>query len=210
LYSFSSESSSSDGRNPAAGLTDVGGTLYGTTTAGGSGCTYYGCGGTVFSITTGGAEKVLHSFGEGTDGVEPAAALVDVNGTLYGTTEWTRGCNLFGSCGTVFSIEPNGTEKVLHRFHGGTDGGSPVASLIDVSGTLYGTTYGGGGGDCDSGCGTVFSITPGGKEKVLHRFLHRSRGYWPDSALLYVSGRLYGTTLAGGEFGNGTVFALTL
>jgi hypothetical protein len=33
-----------------------------------------------------GSEKVLHSFGYGSDGATPLAGLIDVNGTLYGTT----------------------------------------------------------------------------------------------------------------------------
>jgi uncharacterized repeat protein (TIGR03803 family) len=211
LHSFSSGSSSDDGINPSAGLLDVHGTLYGTTQFGGSNCrgsSNYGCG-TVFSITTGGVEEVVHSFGAGSDGVEPTAALINVKGTLYGTTEWAAGCDLFGSCGTVFSITPGGTEKVLHTFHGAPDGGAPVASLIDVNGTLYGTTYGGGDRGCDSGCGTVFSITPSGAEKVLHRFVRGAGGYYPDTALIDVNGTLYGTTFDGGTSGNGTVFALT-
>lgn len=54
------------------------GTLYGTTTQGGS--TSYG-----ISISTNGGEQVLHSFG-GSDGADPEANLIDLNGTLYGTT----------------------------------------------------------------------------------------------------------------------------
>jgi hypothetical protein len=30
--------------------------------------------------------KSLYSFGKGSDGQEPKAGLIDVNGTLYGTT----------------------------------------------------------------------------------------------------------------------------
>ena len=57
----------------------------------------------------------------------------------------------------MFSVDPTiGTENVLHSFGNGTDGWGPYASLINVNGTLYGTTrYGGANGD-----GTVFSITP--------------------------------------------------
>jgi uncharacterized repeat protein (TIGR03803 family) len=62
-------------------LIDVNGTLYGTTWTGG----YYG-GGTVYSISTSGAEKVLYSFRGGGDGASPESALIYVNGTLYGTT----------------------------------------------------------------------------------------------------------------------------
>jgi uncharacterized repeat protein (TIGR03803 family) len=57
----------------------VNGTLYGTTNYGGK----YGFG-TVFSITTAGSEKVLHSFKGGADGSSPQSRLLDVNGTLYG------------------------------------------------------------------------------------------------------------------------------
>jgi uncharacterized repeat protein (TIGR03803 family) len=212
LHSFSSETSSTDGINPSAGLLDVHGTLYGTTQYGGSNCrgsSSYGCG-TVFSITTGGVENVLHSFGAGSDGVEPAAVLIEVKGMLYGTTVMTRSCDLSANgCGTVFSITPGGTEEVLHSFHGAPDGGAPEASLIDVKGTLYGTTSAGGNSSCESGCGTVFSITPGGTEKVLHRFRGGTGGDLPDASLIDVNGTLYGTTYAGGKFGNGTVFALT-
>ncbi|MGC1760699.1 MAG: choice-of-anchor tandem repeat GloVer-containing protein, partial [Candidatus Cybelea sp.] len=55
---------------------------YGITSSGGE----Y-AGGTVFSLTQSGTEQVLHSFGHGKDGSDPVAALIDVNGTLYGTTE---------------------------------------------------------------------------------------------------------------------------
>ena len=46
------------------------------------------------------------------------------------------------------------------------DGEYPYAGLINVNGTLYGTTYFGGANDD----GTVFSITTSGKETVLHSF----------------------------------------
>jgi uncharacterized repeat protein (TIGR03803 family) len=99
LYSFGPRP---DGASPLASLIDVEGTLFGTTTSGGANCgASYGCG-TVFSITTDGTETVLHSFGSGTDGRDPAAALTDVNGSLYGTTE-------FGGTsgnGTVFALTP--------------------------------------------------------------------------------------------------------
>jgi uncharacterized repeat protein (TIGR03803 family) len=207
----------SDGSNPDAGLTDVGGTLYGTTSRGGytsDTCGYSRCG-TVFSIIPGGAEQVLHRFGGKGDGLGPEASLIEVKGTLYGTTfgggAYYHGCQ-GANCGTVFSITPSGTEKVLHSFGAGTsDGISPVASLIEVKGKLYGTTSGGGLYDG----GTVFSITLSGEEKVLHSFGYGSDGATPAAALIDVNGRLYGTTGTGGapncyNFGTcGTVFSIT-
>jgi hypothetical protein len=49
-------------------------------------CLDRGSCGTVFSITTGGTEKVLHSFGSGGDGAWPEASLIEAKGKLYGTT----------------------------------------------------------------------------------------------------------------------------
>jgi uncharacterized repeat protein (TIGR03803 family) len=113
-------------------------------------------------------------------------------------------------CGTVYSVSTSGTEKVLHAFTGGSDGAFPVAGLVDVKGTLYGTTWKGGSG-CSSGdgCGTVFSITRSGKEKVLHSFGYGGDGVWLFGGLVAVNGTLYGTTYLGGTNGGGTVFSIS-
>jgi uncharacterized repeat protein (TIGR03803 family) len=97
--------------------------------------------------------------------------------------------------------------KVVYSFGAAPDGNSPQASLIDVGGTLYGTTYF--GGTDSSSCGTIFSITPDGTEKVLHSVGSGSDGSTPQAALIDVSGTLYGTTSSGGTVGDGTVFALS-
>jgi uncharacterized repeat protein (TIGR03803 family) len=194
----------SDGSNPYARLHDLNGTLYGTTQTGGA-FNY----GTVFSITLSGKEKVLHSFGYGADGSAPVASLTDVEGTLYGTTEFG---GRYGK-GTVFSITRSGKEKVLHSFAGApNDGSAPVAGLIYLKGTLYGTTAQGGRyTSYPYFGGTVFSITPSGKEKVLHSFMCCTDGELPESSLINVGGTLYGTTYGGGSgiYGWGTVFSIT-
>jgi uncharacterized repeat protein (TIGR03803 family) len=191
LYRFESEP---DGHRPFAGLTDVNGTLYGTTESGG---TYQE--GTIFSISTSGSEQVLHSFGNGSDGTDPRSDLIDVNGTLYGTTV-SGGTH---SGGTIFSISTSGSEQVLYNFGSGYDGQGPVAGLIEMNGTLYGTTeFGGTYGD-----GTVFSVSTSGSEAVLHSF-SGSDGQNPVGDLIALGGTLYGTTKLGGDAA-GTVFALT-
>ena len=83
LYRFTSVA---DGQNPMFTLTlDATGALYGTTLNGGvnsCGTTAYSTCGTVFTITTSGAESLVHSFGSGTDGVVTyriKASLVRVN-----------------------------------------------------------------------------------------------------------------------------------
>ena len=209
-----------DGAVASSALTEVKGTLYGTTLIGGSCAPSNGCG-TVYSISTSGHEKVLYAFQGGADGEEPYG-VVDVNGVLYGAT-FSGGQN--GSwcsigCGTVFSITTKGAEKTLYRFAGGSDGAQPESTLIDVNGALYGTTtIGGEGGNCgiyNGNCGTVFSVTTNGFETVLHRFAGGADGTDPAAPLVNVNGTLYGTTVEGGGHkcqannGCGTVFSLTL
>lgn len=209
LHSFGN---GADGSNPSGGMLDVDGKLYGTTMFGG---TYRR--GTVFSITQGGIEKVLYSFGYGTDGSYPTASLINVGGTLYGTTADGGAYDI--NSGTVFSITTRGVEHVLHSFGHDTDGSTPTAGLTNVGGVLYGTTAGGGTYCIRRGetCGTVFSVTTGGIEKVLHDFGYNADGAFPHgdgafplAGLINVKGTLYGATVAGGTYGNGgTIFSIT-
>jgi uncharacterized repeat protein (TIGR03803 family) len=196
VYSFYTNSST-DGYNPYAGLIDVHGTLYGTTEAGGK----YGSG-SVFRITGTDTESVVFSFNT-TDGSSPYANLIDVNGALYGTTK-DGGAHGYG---TVFGVSTTGTEQVLHSFKGDKDGAYPVSSLsyVKSTGTLYGTTSTGGFYD-----GTVFSVTTAGKERVLYRFRGASHndGNGPYSGLIDVKGTLYGTTIGGGTEDAGTVYSI--
>jgi uncharacterized repeat protein (TIGR03803 family) len=195
-----------DGIRPYAPLINVGGALYGTTLTGGA----FGDG-TVFTITTSGAERVLYSFKGAPDGNGPNG-LVDVGGTLYGTTGGggaAGSCSGAYGCGTVFSITSSGTEKILHSFGGSGDGARPSAGLIDVKGTLYGTTSAGGTYNSGYAGGTVFSISRSGKEQVLHSFGSSSDGAEPLASLIKIGGTLYGTSASGGTSNDGTVFALT-
>lgn len=199
LHSFGA---GSDGSGPRSELVNVNGTLYGTTHGGGYGS------GTVYSITTSGAENVLYAFPGGIDGYYPDAELIDLNGTLYGTTigGGVSGCY----CGTVFSISTAGKHTVLHDF-GPTfsDGSEPRSGLTAVNGTLYGTTAYGGLGCSSPGCGTVYSITTSGVEKVLYAFTNPPDGVAPTGTLVNVNGTLYGTTSLGGASNLGTVFSIS-
>lgn len=198
LYSFAG--APNDGSNPVAGLTNLNGTLYGTTSYGGARCGRAGCG-TVFSVTTAGTEKVLYSFAGGSDGEAPYSNLTQANGTFYGTT-YSGGTD---EKGTIFSITPSGAKKILYRFEGGTDGANPAAGLTNVNGTLYGTTLSGGSDRCKGGCGTVFSVTTSGAEKLIHTFTGGNDGKQPN-ALTNVNGTLYGTT----SRNNSTVFSIRI
>jgi uncharacterized repeat protein (TIGR03803 family) len=214
LYSFKG---GSDGQLPFAGLTFVKGVLYGTTTYGGylgSPCNdSNGCG-TVFRFSTTGSKTVIYSFKGPPDAGWPQFALLNLNGTLYSTTQGGgAGCVSGDGCGTVFGVTTSGSEHVVYSFKGGSDGATPFASLIAVNGKLYGTTYGGGSTRCAGGCGTVFEVNTAGRERILHRFKgYPHDGENPIGPLVAVNGELYGTTWGGGSgcnFGCGTIFAIS-
>jgi uncharacterized repeat protein (TIGR03803 family) len=186
-----------DGRLPMGRLLNVNGTLYGTTAAGGT-----NGGGTVFSISLSGAERVVHNFPYLGNGV-PEAGLIDVDGTLYGTTGGLQGY----WCGEVFSLTLSGKFKRMHYFGRGADGCAPLAPLLNVNGTLYGTTST--GGNIETG-GTVFTIKTTGQYKTLYNFgINPNDGEYPTAALINVQGTLYGTTRSGGSGDRGTVFSIT-
>jgi uncharacterized repeat protein (TIGR03803 family) len=151
----------SDGAIPFGGLLLSNDTLYGTTTAGGFG----GCG-TIFSMQTNGLYfNVLHHFspidsvtGTNADGAAPCATLTLSGNVLYGTAS----AGGTGASGTIYSVKTDGTQfKTLYSFEmlnptNGTnsDGAFPVAGLLVVANSLYGTTFSGGPGSA----GTVFAL----------------------------------------------------
>jgi uncharacterized repeat protein (TIGR03803 family) len=208
-----------DGALPSGGLVaDKHGSLYGVTIAGGNNGCGVGCG-TVFKLTpgkSGYAFSVLYSFRPGTDANQPLGALVlDKSGAVYGVTQFGGSSNW----GAVFKLTPGKSgyrESVLYSFPGGAGGYLPQAGLtIDNQGSLYGTTYYGGAGNCDGfGCGTVFRLTHGKsgyKESVVYKFKDLPDGIQPFAAVTMNenTGAIYGTTQYGGAKGSGTVFELT-
>jgi len=209
------------------------GALYGTTVNGGA-CGGEWCG-TVFklqppasfcrSVMCPWTLTVLHRFSGGDDGAFPYSEVAfDSSGAIYGTTSGDgdascmviRGVN---GCGTVFKLTRNAdgtwTNHTLYEFHGGSDGGRPVAGVVlDQAGNVYGVTAFGGGGPCnyDLGCGTVFELSPSGSgwvETTLHQFTGAADGGAPYGGLMFDhAGNLYGTATEGGA-GLGTVYELT-
>jgi uncharacterized repeat protein (TIGR03803 family) len=199
LYNFTG--TGSDGAYPFSRLIwDGVGNLYGTTYKGGASGN-----GTVFKLARSGKEKVLYSFKGGTDGENPYAGVVrDPAGNLYGTTFGAFGVGY----GTVFRLNPANKEKVLHAFSGGSDGGYPYfGGLVrDSAGNLYGTTSFGG---AHQYFGVVFKINKAGTQTVLYTFTGGADGGQPNASVIRDSaGNLYGTTVAGGAFGHGTIFKL--
>jgi len=216
LHSF--QNNGYDGVNPYFGVAiDITGNLFGTTRYGGDGgCTgeYQpnGCG-TIFELSPQPdgtwKERRLHDFKNGgRDGTYPyAPVILDSAGNLYGTTlnGGDDECYNSNGCGIIFELSQSGIYEVLHRFHGGLDDGVfPLGALtFDSSGNLYGTTEEGGDGNaCDSGCGTVFELSPkpegGWRRQLLYSFSGIGDVYSPNGDLILdAAGSLYGTAYLG-------------
>jgi uncharacterized repeat protein (TIGR03803 family)/YVTN family beta-propeller protein len=213
LYTFCSQTNCTDGAEPLAGLVQAtNGNFYGTTPVGG----VIGAG-TVFEITSAGQLTTIYNFCSQpgcADGNYSQAPLMQAsNGNFYGTTA-AGGAN---GEGNVFEVTAAGQLTTLYSFCSQTncsDGDDPIAGLVQASnGNLYGTTLGGGVTDFCSGCGTVFQITLAGQLTTLYSFCSQtgcSDGELPYAGLIQgANGNLYGTTLAGGSDGLGTVFEIT-
>lgn len=164
--------------------------------------------------------RVLHRFPGGSTGETPFGRLaLDADGNLYGTTVFGGGGSCYqGLCGVVFKVPRHGPESVVYAFKGHDDGGTPYSGVIvDRAGNLYGTTSEGGGKNCGGyGCGTVYRISPDGRESILYAFQGGADGDAPGGELIEdEAGNFYGTTIVGGtsaqcgNIGCGTVFKLS-
>lgn len=205
-----------DGSAPAGNLIfDNAGNLYGTTVYGGNLPCLHGLGcGVAFELSPGSngnwTETILYNFQDSPDGAWPSGSLIfDSAGNLYGNTDsgGVASCEgLNWGCGTVFELSPNGngtwTETVVHTFDY-SDGAYPQGTLVsDSAGNLYGTAQAGPGSGCYySGCGVVFRLRPasgGWTYTILYSFEGGVDGAFPMAGVVLHSGRLYGTTQAGG------------
>ncbi len=237
VYSFCSQPDPSatadclDGSAPDSVIEGSDGNLYGTTEQGGANLDPSELfTGTFFKLTPSGSLTVLHSFcsqqdasnGICLDGNSPQSGVIKgKDGNFYGATRY-GGANGYG---TVYKITPSGTLTTLYSFCSRQDpssgdcldGYAPNGVIEGSDGNFYGTAgYGGA-----FGAGTVFELTPSGTLTTLYSFCGQVDpstgncvdGGYPDSLIEASDGNFYGTTYAGGEFGNatsgGTVFKLT-
>lgn len=206
-----------DGASPGGVILGSAGNLYGTTSGGGKyagACALTGCG-VVYKLDAAGQETVLHSFTDGIDGGNPyGGVILDPAGNLCGTTYLGGADNM----GAVFRVDAYGQETTVYSFPGAANGNYPQAGVIlDLSGSLYGTTYNGGNSTSNCllhyGCGVIYKLDPAGHETVLYDFTGRSDGGYPCSGVTSDSaGNLYGTTeyggIAPGYDGLGVVYKL--
>lgn len=197
-----------DGVEPFNGLAfDSSGNLYGTTFAGGTDQN-----GTIFELSLSGSdwtESVLYDFIDGTDGGLPyTGVVIDQHGDLI--TPTSDGGS--GAGGTVVQLTKSGTSWQFSLLYSltnpsGAECGPFGTLLMDSEGNLYGTTR------CDGAnrLGSVFELSPSGSGwtyRALHDFSGPD-GQNPYSSLVLDSnGDLFGTTLSGGQYGQGVVFEI--
>jgi uncharacterized repeat protein (TIGR03803 family) len=201
-----------DGSSGSAGrlILDRAGNLYGVTTVGGA----HGDG-VVFEITHANGTwtlTTLYAFKDQPDGALPYGGLIfDKAGNLYGTTYYAG----VHDVGTVYKLtHANGAwiETNLYSFKGGSDGSSPISTLVsDSAGNLYGTTSAG-GTQCD--CGVIFKLAPNVNGTWTESIPYRFPGA-PDAGFSYngmvagKAGNFYGATTHGGKANDGTIYTFT-
>jgi uncharacterized repeat protein (TIGR03803 family) len=173
--------------------------------------------------------RVLYRFKGTPDGAVANGGLIALGGTLYGTTLagsknfcaqscFGNGNLCWEGCGTVFSLDAFGGERVIYNFQGdrdgATDGSWPFAGLMPFKGLLYGSSSSGG----QFGHGTVYAVDTSGHEHVVYSFKGdaggNTDGAYPVAPVIAIKNRLYGTTAKGGRMacggvGCGTIYSLT-
>jgi len=199
LHTFTG--STKDGKYPSytSLLMDALGNLYGVTEEGGS-----ADGGILYKLSKTGKLTILHSFtGGATDGCNVLGTpFMDAAGNFYGTTS---SCGAH-ALGTVWKVNKDGKERVLHSFAGGTsDGEYPLAGVImDAEGNLWGNTETGGAANV----GTVYKISKSGQFILVHSFDGSDGKYPYGSFAQNAEGTIFGTALNGGTIGYGTVWKI--
>jgi uncharacterized repeat protein (TIGR03803 family) len=194
LYSFIN---GADGGYPLSGvIMDRAGNLYGTTFSGGSGNF-----GTVFELSLSDqawTEQTIYSF-SASSSYQPSRLAMDAGG------------NLFGAAGlSVFELSPNGggtwTPTTIHTFFGSFFGldGTPV---VDSAGNIFGTIMH--ENDTKKYLAEVYALSRENGAWKMDILQSWKNGVGPGAGVvLDTFGNIYGTTLASGTSGDGTVFEL--
>lgn len=162
--------------------------------------------------------KVIYAFhgSFNNDGEAPLSTVTpDAKGNLWGTTSFGPNydactANYETTCGTFYELDKTGKEIAMYA----TTGAPNAALTRDTTGNFYSTTPAGGadGAVCDSGCGTVFMLTPEGNGRALYEFNAANGstdGNGPLGGVVPGPGdSLYGTTYFGGNayYHCGTVY----
>ena len=168
--------------------------------------------GTIFEVTPAGAVTILHSFGDGTDGLTPLGGLtLGSDGNFYGVTSGFDHLPAGPFDGTIFRYTPGGVLTTLYEF----DSTSAYPLVQGQDGNFYGVApasieYDGGVTPgirraqasvvtpAAANPSMVFRITPAGELTTLYIFSSTADGgtQTPFGKLVQGSdGNFYGVTL---------------
>ena len=215
-------SGGADGGVPGRIYLDGSGTIFGSTSVGGSctgtGLPAAGCGIIYSFVPSTAAFTTLYTFTGTSDGYVPELAGIDSKGNLFGAT--TNGGG--DGYGTLFELVAGGsgtyTYKHLYDFTGGNDGAYPSTPAL-FGEKLVGGTQRGPISQSSQGAGVLYQFQAG-KLSTLYTFLNDSNGGYPfGTPVVTSSGTIFGTAAYGGvnpcntsggtlisSFGCGTIY----
>jgi uncharacterized repeat protein (TIGR03803 family) len=160
------------------------------------------------------------------NGGRPGRIIQSSDGNFYGTAQVSMEGSSTPNGGTVFSLTPGGTFKLLHTFAPGANKNYPNGNLPGVlvegpDGMLYGETLFGGVGGCNGYCGAgvLYRVNKNGSGfQLIHKFCSTANcsDGGNGSLLVGADGNLYGASVTGGTGncgsyyqGCGTIFRVT-
>jgi uncharacterized repeat protein (TIGR03803 family) len=238
LYCFQYQVNGSlDGARPNNVIQASDGNLYGTTFAGGAGNGE--ASGTVYRVTLGGAETILHSFGLANPGANPGPLIQASDGNFYGVGQNVGLFRVNPSGDTAIDIYPGFSDSVnviqardSYLYTGVRPpfaqsaaivstgglvvdfpaGSAPAGVTQGRDGNLYGTEF------TDWGPTGARSLASGVYEvtlstlqvHTLYQFTGSNDAVAPIAPLLEASdGNFYGTSHDGGANGGGVVYRVS-
>jgi len=187
-------------KRPTGYLTAEGTTLYGMTHDGGA-----NGGGMLYSWNTEEGFIKLHDFAL-ENGWLPNGGVVVYNNKLYGLTS-EGGPADENAEGVLFEYDLELGNYSIIQVLTNITGRSPMGSLTRYNDRFYGLTSAGG----DHSSGSLFMWNPGEENSfaILAHFNPAETGAQPQGSLVVHNDALYGTTQAGGENNEGTIFRFT-
>ncbi len=175
---------------------------------------------TLLTLTCNGSQ--FQRIGPCPDGGRAVALTIGSDGNFYGTAQDSMEGSSAPNGGTVYSLTPSGSFKLLHTFAPGTGSNYPNGNLPGLlrqgpDGKLYGTTLFGAVNGCNGYCGfgVLYRInTDGTGFKILHKFCSKTNcidgGESASNLALGTDGNLYGTSFAGGTNNYGTIYKISV